>query len=161
MEALSAAFDDHVTELRHRHRERQAAVQLRSAIDAEVAAPGDREIDGNEALGKPAPTDKFPGDARLRTLNTLLARIDQRGFERSATCHAPVRTRSDRCPRTQVQPPAAVPRGVRKERRAHLVQGQLGHELSRDHEAKRVLSLQFRSLDFVRLRQPTRPPKLD
>lgn len=80
---LSAAFISHAAALRNLHRSRQEEVQLRSAIEPEpVLASGSVDNVNNGELGKRKSTDVFPGDARLRTLHTLLSRIDQRGFER-------------------------------------------------------------------------------
>ena len=85
--ALFAAFDSHVEEIAAARKRRQEMLAFRTAVDEdgqaeEVAADATQdEIDG---LGVWLPTDTMQGDVNMRTLQKLLTRVDQRGFERSA-----------------------------------------------------------------------------
>ena len=85
--ALFAAFDSHVEEIAAARKRRQEMLAFRTAVDEdgqaeEVAADATQdEIDG---LGVWLPTDTMQGDVNMRTLEKLLKRVDQRGFERSA-----------------------------------------------------------------------------
>ena len=85
--ALFAAFDAHVDAIAAARKRRQEMLAFRTAVEEdgqteEVAADATQdEIDG---LGVWLPTDTMQGDVNMRTLQKLLTRVDQRGFERSA-----------------------------------------------------------------------------
>ena len=81
-------YEAHVKELDRARERRRETLAFRSAIedDAKAADEGSAtatqdELDG---LGVRMPGDKYQGDANMRTLQKLLARIDARGFERYA-----------------------------------------------------------------------------
>ncbi len=75
-------FEQHVFDTKQHARKRRAALQPRSVVD-DNAATKSLENDVEATLGQQQPTDKWQGCANLRTLRTLLSRIDDRGFERS------------------------------------------------------------------------------
>ena len=90
-DALFIGFDDHIESLVQARKRRQEALAFRSAVEDGGAAMEDEpggagtqtqdELDG---MGVKLPTDKWRGDTNMRTLEKLLARVDARGFERSA-----------------------------------------------------------------------------
>ena len=66
---------------------RQELLSFKSALEdegnqAEVSA--DASLDERDMLGVRMPGDQFQGDTNMRTLQKLLTRVDQRGFERSS-----------------------------------------------------------------------------
>lgn len=90
--ALFEGFDTHVDALIQARKRRQEALAFRSAIEDGGTAGADEpgggggtqtqdELDG---MGVKLPTDQWQGDTNMRTLQKLLARVDARGFERSA-----------------------------------------------------------------------------
>ena len=85
--ALFASFDAHVLAIDAARKRRRQMLTFRSAAEEdgqteEVSADATQdEIDG---LGVWLPTDTMQGDVNMRTLEKLLKRVDQRGFERSA-----------------------------------------------------------------------------
>jgi len=81
-----ADFEQHSASLRKRARERQDEVRPRSHLDAYASdEDGDRVRDDSEALQEVQNGQKvFVGDKRLANVRRLLARVDDRGFERSA-----------------------------------------------------------------------------
>ena len=81
---LLSCFQDHAAKLRDRARAKREAVALKHVVDD----PDVREEATDDAnLGRRLPGERFAGDTALRTLNTLLAMVDARGFER-CTAHA-------------------------------------------------------------------------
>ena len=83
---LFKAFDAHVDALDTARKKRIEALSFKSALeddgDAEINEDATQdEIDG---LGIWQAGDEFQGDVNYRTLQKLLTRVDQRGFERSA-----------------------------------------------------------------------------
>jgi len=76
--SLLAAFDDHVATLRTARDERRAMTALRSLHNDDNVHTGD-----DEALGIQLPSERFRGDTNMRTLQCLLRKIDELGFERS------------------------------------------------------------------------------
>ena len=85
---LFLGFEAHVKALEHAREQRREALAFKSAVeeDAEMIDEGaakktQDELDG---LGVWMPGDKYTGDINMRTLQKLLARVDARGFERSA-----------------------------------------------------------------------------
>ena len=79
-------FDDHVAHLDLARRKRIELLSFKSALEEE----GDGEVnkdasqDEMDGLGVWMPGDEFQGDVNYRTLQKLLTRVDQRGFERSS-----------------------------------------------------------------------------
>lgn len=99
--AVLSAFDTHVHSIEARLARATERLRLLSLVESESAgeSAGDkrkRERDETERriddvaaaavaeLGAPLPSDEYEGDGHLRTLRKLLARIDARGYERSA-----------------------------------------------------------------------------
>ena len=85
---LFLGFEGHVKALERAREQRREALAFKSAVeeDAEMIDEGaakktQDELDG---LGVWMPGDKYTGDINMRTLQKLLARVDARGFERSA-----------------------------------------------------------------------------
>ena len=78
---LLNVFESHATKVREAARAKRDAVALKHVVDDPELR--DEAIDDN-TLGKRLPGERFAGDTALRTLNQLLAMVDQRGFERSA-----------------------------------------------------------------------------
>ena len=79
---LLDVFQSHATKVRDAARAKRDAVALKHVVDDPELR--DDAIDDN-TLGKRLPGERFAGDTALRTLNQLLAMVDQRGFERCAT----------------------------------------------------------------------------
>ena len=80
---LRAQFREHTLHLRDARRTRKASLQLKTLVGTsrqQAAAVQAANVD----LGAKLPTDKYEGDAVLRTLRKLLATIDERGFQRSS-----------------------------------------------------------------------------
>jgi len=81
---LFQAFDKHVAKLDTARHKRIEALSFKSALEDE----GDAEInedatqDEIDGLGVWMAGDEFQGDVNYRTLQKLLTRVDQRGFER-------------------------------------------------------------------------------
>jgi hypothetical protein len=80
--SVATLFDKHVETLKESKRQRREALQIKSvAASSSLAASG---VAAAGDMGEVRPTDKFAGDAALRTLYRLLALIDDRGFARSS-----------------------------------------------------------------------------
>ena len=76
---ILAEFESHCSTLRQAYRDRKDAVAPRNVVD------DNREHEAcstEDALGKRLPSDKYEGDVNLRTLRSLLAMVDERGWER-------------------------------------------------------------------------------
>ena len=85
--ALFAKFEQHVRAIQDARAARQELLSFKSALEdeghqAEVSA--DASLDERDMLGVRLPGDQFQGDTNMRTLQKLLTRVDQRGFERSS-----------------------------------------------------------------------------
>ena len=79
-EDVDDIFDAQCLKLDHMASEQRKRYQLKALIHQEEGeTAGSLECVSFERLS----TDKFTGDARLRTVRGLLAEIDKRGFERS------------------------------------------------------------------------------
>ena len=76
---LLSEFNAHADRLRKRSRARRQAMTLKSTVlDRE-----DREqASAEDLLGRRQPQDEFQGDVNMRTLQSLLKMIDEKGFER-------------------------------------------------------------------------------
>lgn len=97
---LLATFEEQATHLKKRARARREAVQLKSVI---LDTKDREQISVEDSLGKRLPGEEMQGCTNLRTLRTLMAMIDERGFERSP--HQARRAPAPRAPR----PRALVP----------------------------------------------------
>lgn len=79
-ENLAELFDRHVRVLEQRAFEQRRRCELTCLVrQEEITASASNECVSFERFH----TDKFAGDARLRTVRRLLGEIDKRGFERS------------------------------------------------------------------------------
>ena len=85
-DALFKSFDVHVEHLDAARRRRIEVLSFKSAVedDGKEEVNEDASLDEIDGLGVWMPGDEFQGDVNMRTLQRLLTRIDQRGFERSA-----------------------------------------------------------------------------
>jgi len=103
-ETLFKSFDSHVERLDAARLRRIETLSFKSALEDDgkdevnEGATQD-EIDG---LGVWMPGDEYQGDVNYRTLQKLLTRVDQRGFERCAYANPlrvshDIRTASLRC----------------------------------------------------------------
>ena len=83
---LFASFDQHVTDLDAARVKRVEILSFKSALedDGGDEVNPDATQDEIDGLGVWMPGDERQGDVNYRTLNKLLTRVDQRGFERSA-----------------------------------------------------------------------------
>ena len=85
-DALFKAFDAHVEKLDAARLRRIEALSFKSALedDGKEEINADATQDEVDGLGVWLAGDEFQGDVNYRTLQKLLTRVDQRGFERSA-----------------------------------------------------------------------------
>ena len=85
-DALFKSFEAHVEHLDAARLRRIEALSFKSALedDGEKEINEDATQDEIDGLGVWLPGDEFQGDVNYRTLQKLLTRVDQRGFERSA-----------------------------------------------------------------------------
>lgn len=85
-DALFKSFEAHVEHLDAARLRRIEALSFKSALedDGEKEINEDATQDEIDGLGVWLPGDEFQGDVNMRTLQKLLTRVDQRGFERSA-----------------------------------------------------------------------------
>ena len=86
--AVFNGFESHVRNLERARERRREALAFKSAVEEGTAAADEAsakqsqdELDG---LGVWREGDKYQGDVNYRTLQKLLARVDARGYERSA-----------------------------------------------------------------------------
>jgi len=85
-ETLFKSFESHVERLDAARRRRIETLSFKSALedDGKEELNEDATQDEIEGLGVWQAGDEFQGDVNYRTLQRLLTRVDQRGFERSA-----------------------------------------------------------------------------
>ena len=85
-DALFKSFETHVEHLDAARLRRIEALSFKSALedDGKEEINEDATQDEIDGLGVWLPCDEFQGDVNMRTLQKLLTRVDQRGFERSA-----------------------------------------------------------------------------
>ena len=85
-DALFKSFETHVERLDAARLRRIEVLSFKSALedDGKEEINQDASLDEIDGLGVWLPGDEFQGDVNMRTLQKLLTRIDQRGFERSA-----------------------------------------------------------------------------
>jgi hypothetical protein len=85
---LGAGFDELVLDVGKARDARRERMAFRSAAEvADEMVNADKVVlndDEKQQLGEWLPGDTFQGDVNMRTLDRLLKRIDQRGYERSA-----------------------------------------------------------------------------
>ena len=85
---LFTKFEKHVAAIERARAARQELLTFKSALEEEGTAAAqvnaDSSLDERDQLGVWLPGDVMQGDVNLRTLQKLLTRVDQRGFERSA-----------------------------------------------------------------------------
>lgn len=161
--ALFKAFDLHVTNLDQARQKRIEALSFKSALedngDAEINEDATQdEIDG---LGVWMAGDEFQGDVNYRTLQKLLTRVDQRGFERYAHANPlrfsyPLRTSSLRCSGVslalrcpkQVSTATRISRGLHESGRARDLPRQLGDGAPGHHEEVRLGKIKLRGFNF-------------
>ena len=85
-ETLFKSFEAHVERLDAARLRRIETLSFKSALedDGKDDVNEDATQDEIDGLGVWLPGDEFQGDVNYRTLQKLLTRVDQRGFERSA-----------------------------------------------------------------------------
>ena len=85
-DALFKSFETHVERLDAARLRRIEALSFKSALedDGKDEVNEDATQDDIDGLGLWLAGDEFQGDVNMRTLQKLLTRVDQRGFERSA-----------------------------------------------------------------------------
>jgi hypothetical protein len=85
-DALFKSFETHVERLDAARLRRIEALSFKSALedDGKDEVNEDATQDDIDGLGVWLAGDEFQGDVNYRTLQKLLTRVDQRGFERSA-----------------------------------------------------------------------------
>jgi hypothetical protein len=85
---LGAGFDQLVLDVGQARDARRERMAFRSAAEvADEMVNADKVVlndDEKQQLGEWLPGDTFQGDVNMRTLDRLLKRVDQRGYERSA-----------------------------------------------------------------------------
>lgn len=85
---LFLGFEAHVKALEQAREQRREALAFKSAVEEDAAMVDEGAVkktqDELDGLGVWMPGDKYNGDINMRTLQKLLARVDARGFERSA-----------------------------------------------------------------------------
>ena len=85
---LGAGFDELVLDVGKARDARRERMAFRSAAEvADEMVNADKVVlndDEKQQLGEWLPGDTFQGDVNMRTLDRLLKRVDQRGYERSA-----------------------------------------------------------------------------
>ena len=91
--ALFAKFEKHVGDIQRARAARQELLSFKSALEedsGQATADADASLDEIDSMGIWLPEDTMQGDVNMRTLDKLLTRVDQRGFERYARA-APLR----------------------------------------------------------------------
>lgn len=85
-DSLYNEYDRHERDVRHALERRRAKMAFKVNDTSELLAEHDADAaaDADAGLGVWNHGDRWQGDVNLRTLKTLLTRIDQRGFERSS-----------------------------------------------------------------------------
>ena len=79
------SFDDHIVQLEAARERRREVLAFKSALeDGGDDGGGVADLDTLDGLGVWMPGDKMQGTVNMRTLQKLLTRVDQRGFERCA-----------------------------------------------------------------------------
>jgi len=83
---IFASFDAHVVAIEEARAKRQELLSFKSALEDKGGADVNAEssLDERDGLGVRLPGEEMQGDVNMRTLEKLLIRVDQRGFERSS-----------------------------------------------------------------------------
>ena len=160
-EALFKSFEAHVERLDAARLRRIEALSFKSALedDGKEEVNQDATQDEIEGLGVWLPGDEFQGDVNYRTLQKLLTRVDQRGFERCAAAPTPrifCALHSRSAPPHQVGAAVGIPRGLHEGGRARHLPRQLGDGAPGHHEALRLGDEQLGSFDQAHARAQTR-----
>ena len=158
---LFKAFDAHVNRLDAARLKRIEALSFKSALEDDGEGGDvneDASLDEIEGLGVWMPGDEFQGDVNYRTLQKLLTRVDQRGFERSAQqLEASVSEYGGRTRDLWVESPAsspldqsgfllcarAVPRRVHESGRQSHLPRLVGDRAAGHHEEVRLGEVEF------------------
>ena len=89
-ECVRSSFADHAAHLRTARRRRRTELAINTVVPAPVGNEGDATgpatasaVTNSANAGERIDSDKFDGDCVLRTLNSLLAMVDDRGYARS------------------------------------------------------------------------------
>lgn len=92
-DTIFGSFDAHVDRLESARSKRCELLTFKSALEDDGAneANPDASQDEVDCLGVWLPLDQYQGDVNYRTLQKLLTRVDQRGFERCALAAGPLR----------------------------------------------------------------------
>lgn len=105
---LAKGFEDLVADVGKARDARRERMAFKSAAEmADEMVSSDRVAlndDERQQMGEWLPGDEYQGDVNMRTLDRLLKRVDQRGFERSAQ-------------QLEVPPPALASKEPRSRRR--------------------------------------------
>ena len=88
-DTLFKSFDTHVEDLEAARLKRIEALSFKSALEDDGAEEvnADASQDEIDGLGMWMQGDEYQGDVNYRTLQKLLARVDQRGYERCASAN--------------------------------------------------------------------------
>ena len=169
---LAKGFEDLVADVGKARDARRERMAFKSAAEmADEMVNSDRVAlndDERQQLGEWLPGDEYQGDVNMRTLDRLLKRVDQRGFERSAQqLEVPLRPRSR--PRSLAHAVArarAVPPGLHARVRTRALPRGLGDAQARDHGQARLGPVQlggshFDSAPLWSAPPPTTLPKRD
>lgn len=88
--SVFGGFEAHVRALERARDLRRDALRFKSVVEEGVGEDGTTQSqDALDSLGVWKEGDELQGDVNMRTLNTLLARVDARGFERCAALWNP------------------------------------------------------------------------
>ena len=84
--SLFMEFERHEKDVRNAHAFKRKQLEFQSSVKDVEEMIGETNMnaarDVSEGLGVRLPGDDFQGDVNFRTLQALLTRVDQRGFER-------------------------------------------------------------------------------
>ena len=161
-DALFKAFDAHVEKLDAARLRRIETLSFKSALedDGKEEINADATQDEIDGLGVWLAGDEFQGDVNYRTLQKLLTRVDQRGFERCVRGAQPrlgcAWRQAPGCPHARLsltrgrRSSVRVPRGVHEGRRARHLPRLVGDRAPGHHEALRLGDEQFGGVDQVR-----------
>lgn len=161
-ESLFKLFETHVEKLDAARLRRIEALSFKSALedDGQEEVNQDATQDEIDGLGVWLPGDEFQGDVNYRTLQKLLTRVDQRGYERSAQ-QLEARPRlflPPGVPRSRVRGLRAVPRGLHEGRGPRHLPRQLGDGAAGHHEEVWVGEIQLGSAHQVQATTYPRAP---
>ncbi len=153
-DALFKSFETHIERLDAARLRRIETLSFKSALedDGKEEINEDATLDEIEGLGVWMAGDEFQGDVNMRTLQRLLTRVDQRGFERSAQqleFHvAFMKVRFLALFLLPVRPLLPTTRPWPAGRRTRNIQRVVGDRAPGHHEALRLGNEQQRSFNF-------------